>query len=162
MKGERSDREDTWKTQHKDGLYIHGAKVKLLMQSTWKQATLLFLTHIQIHYFISPQAGIHSFIQQKFIGCFLRIRHCFGQWGYCSGTFWWWEERQINTLYYVIHATQKNKSVNNDTERHRGVGGYNFKYSHQRRSPWIGDFRIKKPDWRVGGSHVELYGRRAS
>lgn len=47
--------------QHKDGFYIHGAKVKLLMQSIWKQATLLFLMHIQICYFISPQTGIHSF-----------------------------------------------------------------------------------------------------
>lgn len=95
----RSDREDTWKTQHEDGLYIRGAKVKLLMQPTWKQATLLFLTHIQICYFISPQAGIHSFIRQKFIGCLLCIRHCFRQWGYCSGTFWRWEERQIKKLY---------------------------------------------------------------
>lgn len=55
--------------QHKDGFYIHGAKVKLLMRSIWKQATLLFLMHVQICYFISPQTGIHSFIQQKFIEC---------------------------------------------------------------------------------------------
>lgn len=36
------------KTQHKDGLYINGANIKLLMQSTWKQATLLVLMYVHI------------------------------------------------------------------------------------------------------------------
>lgn len=133
------------KTQHKDGLYINGSNIKLLMQSTWKQATLLFLMYVHIvtqshdklefiHSFnknvlgVSYVSGTVSDNVDTVVGGEKKIH---ALWGLLSGE----SKKDINKLYQTINATEKNKSVNRDRECPGGVGGYNFKQSHERRHP---------------------------